>query len=113
MQIRRIARWSEREDIILCFDGGVEIPAVQAAATGRIYFYDGRGCRRTLDITDAGTLVLDAFQKRRDFKDPSDFLAYIEAETGPAPRGRATIVGQVGAEFVYALSPATTGGSGE
>jgi len=106
MKIKTIARWSGRADVVLQFDGGVEIPATWTSAAGRIYFYDGRGQERTLDVI--GHLpneryVLDAFRNRRDFNTSADLLRHLEEQTGPAPRGRVRVVDQVGAQFVYAL----------
>jgi hypothetical protein len=106
MKIKTIARWSGRADVVLQFDGGVEIPATWTSAAGRIYFYDGRGQERTLDVVGCPPnerYVLDAFRGRRDFDTSADLLRYLEEETGPAPRGRVMIVDQVGGQMVYAL----------
>ena len=108
MKIRSISRWLEREDVVLQFDGGVEIPAVQSSATGRFYFKDGRGRTRTIDVIGrrgSETYVLDAFGNRKDFKTSNELLRHLEEETGPAPRGRVVVVDQLGAQFVYALEP--------
>jgi hypothetical protein len=116
MEIKTIARWSGWADVVLRFDNGVEIPAKWTSAAGRIYFYDGRGRERTLDVIGCPPnerYVLDAFRGRRDFDTSADLLRYLEEETGPAPRGRAQIVGQVGAQFVYACVPHDDKGAGE
>jgi hypothetical protein len=113
MKIRFVSKWSEVEDVVLVFDGGVEIPAVQASATGRFYFKDGHGRTRTIDVVGSRgeeKYILDAFgEKSMCFNSSGDLIRHLEEETGPAPRGRVVIVDQVGSTFVYASVPHTEG----
>jgi hypothetical protein len=112
--IRHIASWHGRDEIALVFPGSREIPAVQSRHTGRIYFHDGAGRPRTLDIVTVERLgveviVLDvAFQPHRGevggicFRDTADLLRHLEADCGlPLPHGTVVVIGQIGGELVY------------
>jgi hypothetical protein len=113
-EIRYIASWHEREDVVIVLSDGREIPAVQVKGTGAIYFRDGLGKQRRLDVITRGGrewAVLDMDVSKR-YASIEEAILFIESLGGvPIPRGRVAVVGQVGGQLVYASVPAA--GAGE